>query len=89
MIGRSPGKTAILEELRTVFAAEFGLEEAALQPGTRVVEDLDLDSIDFVDMAVALEVRLGQKLKEDDLRNIRTLQDIVDIIDEKLQSDPS
>ena len=88
MIGRSPGKAAILEELRPVFAAEFGLDAAALQPGTRVVEDLDLDSIDFVDMAVALEVRLGQKLKEDDLRNIRTLQDIVDVIDEKLQSDP-
>jgi acyl carrier protein len=86
MISRSPGKDAILKELRSVFAAEFGLEESALQPGTRVVEDLDLDSIDFVDMAVALEVRLGQKLKEDDLRNIRTLQDIVDVIDEKLQS---
>ena len=88
MITGSPGKDAIFRELRAVFAAEFGFDEAALVPGTRVVEDLDLDSIDFVDMAVALESRTGQKLKEQDLGKIRTLQDIVDVIDGKLR-DPA
>ena len=79
-----PPKDEVFGELRRVLASEFGFEEAALTPATRVIEDLDLDSIDFVDMAVALEVRLGQKLKEDDLGNIRTLQDVVDVIDRKL-----
>lgn len=80
-----PTKDALFEELRRVLATEFGFEDRELTPATHVVDDLDLDSIDFVDMAVALESRLGQKLKEDDLVRIRTLQDIVDVIDGKLQ----
>jgi acyl carrier protein len=79
-----PRKDEIFRELQTVFASEFGFDAAALTPGTRVMEDLDLDSIDFVDMAVALEVRIGHKLKEEDVTRIRTLQDIVDVIDAKL-----
>ena len=83
-----PTKDELFEELRRVLAAEFGFENQVLTPATRIVDDLDLDSIDFVDMAVALESRLGQKLKEDDLTRIRTLQDIVDVIDGKLQGAP-
>ncbi len=84
MSGHRPSKDDLFEELRRVLATEFGFENHVLTPATRVVDDLDLDSIDFVDMAVALESRLGQKLKEDDLGRIRTLQDIVDVIDGKL-----
>jgi acyl carrier protein len=80
-----PDKAEIFRELRAVFAAEFGFEESALTPATRVVEDLELDSIDFVDMAVALEVRIGRKLLEADFDEIRTLQDIVDVIESKLR----
>ena len=77
-------KDEIFRELCTVFAAEFGFDEASLTPSTRVIDDLDLDSIDFVDMAVALEVRIGHKLAEDEVTRIRTLQDIVDVIDAKI-----
>ena len=79
-----PRKDEIFRELRVMFSAEFGFDEATLTPSTRVIDDLDLDSIDFVDMAVALEVRIGHKLAEDEVTRIRTLQDIVDVIDAKL-----
>jgi acyl carrier protein len=79
-----PSKEAIFAELQRVFSEEFGFAESTLLPETRIVDDLDLDSIDFVDMAVALEVRLGPKFLEDDLTNLRTLRDVVDIIHVKL-----
>ena len=85
MTNQVRSKEEIFSELRTIFAAEFGFEGAALTLETRIVDDLDLDSIDFVDMAVALEVRLGRKLQEADLGGMRTLQDIVDVIHAKLQ----
>lgn len=80
MTDRILSKDDVFAELRTVFATEFGFAESTLAPETHIVRDLDLDSIDFVDMAVALEARLGRKLKEEDLGRIRTLQDIVDVI---------
>ena len=88
MTGPGSSKDEVFSELRRVLATEFGFDETVLTPATRVIDDLDLDSIDFVDMAVALEVRLGRKLKEDDLGRIRTLQDVVDVIERKLH-DPT
>jgi len=82
-----PSKDEVFDELRKVFASEFGFVEETLTPETRVVQDLDLDSIDFVDMAVALETRLGRKLKEEDLGHIRTLGDVVDVIHARLRGE--
>ena len=58
-------------------AEEFELDLATLTPETNFYEDLDLDSLDAVDMIVALEQAFGRKLRDNDaLRSIRTLGDL-------------
>ena len=64
---------------------EFGLAPEQVQPATHLVDDLDLDSIDFVDIAVCLEESTGLKLVEEELKAVRTVQDLVDAIDAGLR----
>ena len=81
-----PSKTEVYEHLRRLLVEEFGFTEAQIVPTTELVKDLDLDSIDWINMAVALEVRTGHKLQEEDLTSIRTIQDVVDVIHHRLET---
>jgi acyl carrier protein len=81
----APSKLEIYERLREILVEEFGLTDVLIQPETHLVKDLDLDSIDWINMAVALEVRTGRKLKEEDLSSIRTVQDVVDAVHRQLR----
>ena len=85
MTAPGPSKAEVYEQLKAVLVAEFGFRAEQLEPATHLVKDLDLDSIDWVDMAVALEEKTGQELAEDDMASIRTLQDVVDVLHRKLQ----
>ena len=75
-----PTKEYALAELRAVMLAEFGMPADRIQLATHLVDDLDLDSIDFVDIAVALEESIGLQLGEEELKSVRTVQDAVDMI---------
>jgi acyl carrier protein len=81
-------KAEVYEQLKEVLVTEFGLRVEQLKPDAHLVRDLDLDSIDWIDMAVALEVRTGRELHEREFTSIRTIQDIVDVIHRKLHEDP-
>jgi acyl carrier protein len=65
-------------------ACEFGFSTAALRAETRLLEDLDLDSIDAIDLAVRIEEKTRLALTGTDLQSIETIQDIVDLIHERL-----
>jgi acyl carrier protein len=49
-------------------------------PPAHLIDDLDLDSIDLVDLAVSLEQDRGIKLDEEDLKSVRTVGDAVDAV---------
>ena len=66
--------------LRTTMQAEFGLDPDAIEPSKHLIDDLDLDSIDLVDLAVSLEEDRGIKLDEDDLKSVRTVEDAVNAV---------
>ena len=73
-----------LERLRQVLGPHFDLRPEQLVPSARLVEDLQLDSLDAVDLVVRLEQETGAEITEDELKSIRTVQDIVDILQRKL-----
>ena len=81
-------KAEVYDRLRDVLVGEFGLRADQLAPEANLVKDLDLDSIDWIDMAVALEVQMGRELREQEMASIRTIQDVVDVIHRKLHEDP-
>ena len=77
-------KDEIFKWVADLMKTEFQFRDEDLRLSTHLVDDLDLDSIDAVDLAVRVEEKTGLSLTEADLKSIRTIQDIVDLIDERL-----
>lgn len=81
---------AIHEKVKCVLIDEFELEESDITPDANLYEDLELDSLDGVDLVVALEKEFNFKIsREDDeerIRAIRTISDIYDFINYKRDS---
>ena len=73
-------KEEILAAIADVLEREFELERARLVPEARLFEDLDLDSIDAVDLVVRLQQQTGLKVTAEDFKAIRTLGDVADVI---------
>ena len=67
-----------------VLVETFELETSAVHAGASLYDDLDLDSLDAIDLAVKLKTETGIKLTEQEMRSIRTVSDIVDIVHENL-----
>ena len=73
-------KEEVLSAIADVLVSEFELDRAKLVPEARLFEDLDLDSIDAVDLVVRLQQQTGLKVKAEDFKAIRTLGDVSDVI---------
>lgn len=70
----------VLSLLRRVFESEFEIGPDAVTPAARLGDDLDLDSIDAVALAARLERETGVVLKEERLREVRTVQDVIVLV---------
>ncbi|MFC1523186.1 acyl carrier protein [Thermodesulfobacteriota bacterium] len=71
----------IREQVTTVMAEEFELDPAKLLPEATLYDDLGLDSLDAVDMVVALEKSFGMKMtNQEAMRAVRTLDDLIKTI---------
>jgi acyl carrier protein len=67
----------ILARLREILTETFEVDPAAVTPGARLFEDLDLDSIDAVDLAVKLQALTGKRIKPDEFKAVRTVADVI------------
>jgi len=70
-------KDIIVVMTNEVFKESFEIDEKKLQPEKHIFNDLGLDSLDIVDLVVALQQKFDIKIRNDErVRNIRTLEDI-------------
>ncbi len=77
-------KEVIIEKIDDFLIDEFEVEEEAIAPGANLKDTLGLDSLDFVDLVVAVESNFGVKLVGEDFVNVITLKDFYDLIERKL-----
>lgn len=70
----------ILAKVKSVLTSTFELPEEKLVPEAHLYQDLDLDSLDAVDLAVKLKYDTDLTLTEKEMRSIRTVGDIVDVV---------
>lgn len=63
-----------------LLAEMFELERASLSPASNLYADLDIDSIDAVDLAVKLKQMTGKRLQPEVFKTIRTIEDVVDAL---------
>jgi len=74
-------KDEIFKNIKDILVKEFEMDANKLKPESLLIEDLDLDSIDAVDLVVRLQSIIGCKVEPDDFKQIRTLQDMVDAVE--------
>lgn len=55
----------------------FELDAVRVQPDARLIEDLELDSLDAIDLAVKVEETTGVALDETKIRELRTIDDVI------------
>ncbi len=71
----------VIDIVNKALAEEFELDEADMKPEATLYEDLELDSLDAVDMVIVLENAFGCKLRDEEaIRSIRTLDDLYKFI---------
>ena len=73
------------QKTREIMAEMFELKMEQLKPETRLFEELNLDSIDAVDLVVKVQEITGRRVDQADLRRVRTVKDIVDMVEQYLK----
>jgi len=71
-------KNEIMVEVTNLLVEQFEVERSRIQPQARLYDDLDIDSIDAVDVIVQLKPLVGKRLPPELFRSVRTVQDVVD-----------
>ncbi len=67
----------IAKTIKDILAADFDVDPQAIKPETNLFTDLDLDSIDAVDLVVRLQQETGKKVAPAEFKKIRTFGDVV------------
>lgn len=73
-------KEQIEATIRKILSEEFDVAPERLTPDVNLFTELDLDSIDAVDLVVRLQQETGKKVNPEEFRQIRTLSDVVSVV---------
>lgn len=71
----------IFDTIKEILVKDFDCDESKIKMESNLVEDLDLDSIDAVDLVVKLQSIINRKVDPEDFKQIRTLQDVVNAVE--------
>ncbi|SMG10441.1 phosphopantetheine-binding protein [Arenibacter troitsensis] len=77
-------KEVIIDKINNFLIDEFEVDADDISPMANLKKTLELDSLDFVDLVVAIESNFSVKLVGEDFINVITLQDFYDLIEQKL-----
>lgn len=73
-------RDAIFGELRATLVELFELDPARITPAARLYDDLEIDSIDAIDLMDRLRRQTGRKIDSERFRSVRTVSDLVNTI---------
>ena len=79
-------RESILAELQRILVDHFELDRQDITPDAHLYQDLDIDSIDAVDLMVELKELTGRKLDPETFKQVRTVNDVVDALYDLLRS---
>lgn len=73
----APSRDEILRAIQLMMSELFELGSDRVQPEARLVEDLELDSLDAFDLAIKVEETTGVAFDESQIRELRTVEDVI------------
>ena len=72
----------MFDEIKAVIAETLSVDEDKITLEASLTDDLGADSLDAVELGMAIEENLGVAISDEDLPNIKTVQDLVDYVEE-------
>ena len=78
-------KQQIFQEISAIMVKLFELDAKDIKLDSKLYEDLELDSIDAVDLVVHLQKTTGKKINPELFKSVRTVEDVVNAIDQLLK----
>ncbi len=72
----------MFEEIKAIIVDVLNCDEDKVVLEASLADDLDADSLDAVELGMAIEENLGVAISDEDLPNIKTVQDLVDYVEE-------
>ncbi len=77
---------ALSERVNLIVTDQLGVDKESLSPEANLLDDLGADSLDVVELVMALEEAFGIEVPDDDVENIRTIGDIVQYIEARAEA---
>jgi acyl carrier protein len=74
-------KKEIVEKVKQIISEQLGVDENEVTPSASFVDDLGADSLDQVELVMALEEHFGVEIPDEDAEKLRTVQDAIAYID--------
>ncbi len=72
---------SIAEEVKKIIMEQLGVDEEEIKPDAKFVEDLGADSLDTVELVMAMEEKFGIDIPDSDAEKIVTVQDAIDYVE--------
>jgi acyl carrier protein len=73
-------KEEIIQKIRNILSEEFEIDEKAITPEAKLYEDLELDSIDAVDLLVKMKEFIPGKIEPELFKKARTVSELADVL---------
>ena len=73
-------KDDIFNKICEILESEFEIDKSLLKHDANLFTDLDLDSVDAVDLAVRLQQYSNKRISPEEFKQIRTLNDVVEVV---------
>ncbi len=77
---------ALSERVNSIVTDQLGVDKESLSPEANLLDDLGADSLDVVELVMALEEEFGIEVPDDDVENMRTIRDIVQYIEARAEA---
>ena len=78
------GKDEVDDKVRSILSVHLDVDAGRLSPGTRLGEDLCVDSLTAVEILMVLEDEFDIALPEDEVGDLRTYSDLVDVVADRV-----
>jgi acyl carrier protein len=81
-VAKNRPRAEVQDQVVSMMSEMFELSPEQLKPEAKLFEELDLDSIDAIDMVVKLQEMTGRRVNDAALKKVRTVKDVIDLVEE-------
>ena len=78
---------AVENRIREIIVDQLGVPASQVVPEASFIDDLGADSLDIVELVMALEEAFDLEIPDDDAEKIQTIQDAISYVDERTRKD--